>query len=167
MFEVSDEGEPELLDLSDEEDDNFIKDAEMGARVPEKAQDPKLPSQAEIDDHERTHLPYRSWCTHCVRGRGESHPHCRSAGEDREIPELHMDYCFMGKVDEATQPILVMRCRDTRMTCSFMVREKGATGDYVIKRALAFIKELGYEATKLIIKSDQEFSIQAVVLKII
>ena len=35
-----------------------------------RAQDPRKPSQSEGDQHNLTHLPYRSWCTHCVRGRG-------------------------------------------------------------------------------------------------
>ena len=155
----------EILDASEDEDTRH--DMEMGARAPRKVQDPKLPNQAEIDEHNLTHLPYRSWCTHCVRGRGETHPHKRHADEDRAIPEVHMDYCFMGKADEKTQPILVLRDRDTRLTCSFLVKERGATDDYVIKRGVAFIKELGCEGTSLILKSDQESSVQAVVAKLI
>ena len=46
-----------------------------GARTPERVQDPRAYTQAEVDEHNMTHLPYRSWCTHCVRGRGEAHPH--------------------------------------------------------------------------------------------
>ena len=35
-----------------------------------------LPSEAEVEQHELTHLPFRSWCRHCVRcqGQGESTP---------------------------------------------------------------------------------------------
>ena len=136
--------------------------AESGVRAPMKAQDPRRPTQEEVDAHNMTHLPYRSWCTHCVRGRGESHPHRRTSDDDRELPELHMDYCFMGKVDERTQPILVLRERSTRMTCSFLTKEKGTADEYVARRVLAFIKELGHESSRLIIKSDQESSVRAV-----
>ena len=31
---------------------------------------PYLPTQSERDDHELTHATYRSWCGHCVNGRG-------------------------------------------------------------------------------------------------
>jgi hypothetical protein len=48
-----------------------------------------------------------------------------------------------------------------------LVKEKGATDDYVIKRGMAFMKELGYGGTSLILKSDQESSVQAVVAKLI
>ena len=43
---------------------------EYGARVAKKMQDPRKPSHAEVDEHMKTHLPYRGWCRHCVRGRG-------------------------------------------------------------------------------------------------
>ena len=74
-----------------------------------------MPTQAEVDEHNMTHLPYRSWCTHFVRGCGETHPRHKSGDEARDVPELLMDYCFMGKVDEKAQPILVVKERDTRM----------------------------------------------------
>ena len=31
---------------------------------------PRAPSQLEYEEHMLTHYPYRSWCPHCVRGRG-------------------------------------------------------------------------------------------------
>ena len=33
-------------------------------------------------DHELTHIPYRSWCVHCVRGAGRSDAHRRRARQD-------------------------------------------------------------------------------------
>ena len=93
-----------------------------------------MPTQAEVDEHNMTHLPYRSWCTHCVLGRGEAHPHHKSGDEERDVPELHMDYCFMGKVEEKAQPILVVKERDTRMMCSMLMGEKGTVDEHVIKR---------------------------------
>ena len=33
--------------------------------------DPRLPSRKEVEDHYLTHVPYRNWCPHCVRGRGK------------------------------------------------------------------------------------------------
>jgi len=149
-----------------DEDGNDL-DQEMGKRTPKKILDPKLPTQAEIEEHYLTHIPYRSWCKHCTRGRGEAHPHRRVHKEERAVPEVHMDYCFMGKKDEETQPIMVIKDRDSGKVCSFLVQSKGACDEYVVKRSLAFIKELGYMGMKLTIKSDQESSINSVVLKII
>ena len=74
-----------------------------------------------------------------------------------------MDYCFMGKVDEKAQPILVLKDRDTRMMCSILVKEKGAADEYTTKRIIAFTKELGYESARITLKSDQESSVKAVI----
>ena len=130
-------------------------DGPAGARLPKKISDPRLPSKEEVDQHNLTHLPYRSWCVHCVRGRGESTPHRRSERDEGAIPEVHMDYCFLGKKDEHAQPFVVVRERDSRMTLSFLVREKGTADVYVIHRVLAFLEELGHVGNKLIIKTDQ------------
>ena len=77
-----------------------------------------------------------------------------------------MDYCFMGTRSEKAQPILVVRDRDTRMTLSFLVKEKGATDTYVIKRLAAFLKEVGHIGNRIIIRSDQESAVNAVAEKL-
>ena len=33
-------------------------------REMKKMADPKLPSREDVEDHEKTHRPYRSWCPH-------------------------------------------------------------------------------------------------------
>ena len=41
-----------------------------------KFQSPFMPSEGKINDHEVTgHLPLRSWCAHCNRGRGPEEAH--------------------------------------------------------------------------------------------
>ena len=44
----------------------------------QKLTDPRRPTQAEVDDHNRTHLPYRNWCPHCVQGKGKDLDHRKS-----------------------------------------------------------------------------------------
>ena len=53
------------------------------------APDPGRPSQAEIDEHCIDHLPFRSWCECCVRGRGTGEQH-RPAGES-QVPIIAFD----------------------------------------------------------------------------
>ena len=48
---------------------------EYGTMLAKKMQDPRKPSHAEVDEHMKTHLACRSWCRHCVRGRGKQSPH--------------------------------------------------------------------------------------------
>ena len=62
----------------------------------QKLTDPRRPTQAEVDDHNRTHLPYRNWCPHCVQGKGKDLDHRKSAEEERGLNEFSFDYCFPG-----------------------------------------------------------------------
>ena len=69
--------------------------------------DPKLPSQVEVQQHCLTHMPYRNWCPHCVRGRGKEMEHrSKRAAEEESLPEYHMDYCFPG--DEGGQKLTIL-----------------------------------------------------------
>ena len=76
-----------------------------GRRVPRKVAEPRMP-QFEIEEHNITHLPYRSWCVHCVRVRGEQAGHLQQEERpENAIPEVPMDYCFMGRKSDDVQPI--------------------------------------------------------------
>ena len=39
------------------------------AELPKKVTIDVRPSKEEVELHNKTHLPYRSWCPHCVRGK--------------------------------------------------------------------------------------------------
>ena len=81
-------------------------------------QDPKLPTKLEVEEHNLTHLPFRSWCRHCVRGRGRELPHLRTV-EDPAVHEFHFDWAFPGEEGgEKTLAVLVGRVRGERMTMS-------------------------------------------------
>lgn len=54
-------------DISDEEFDGEGAGGEEREVV--KMQSPKLPPKDEVDNHMLTHVPFRSWCRHCVRAR--------------------------------------------------------------------------------------------------
>ena len=58
-----------------EETEEAENEGESGSRSVLKMLDPKLPSKAEREEHELTHLPYRNWCKYCVQGRGKEAPH--------------------------------------------------------------------------------------------
>ena len=73
-----------------EEEEEKDEDEDAGMRKCVKMQDPKLPSKSEVEEHNITHLPFRSWCRHCIRGRGKEMPHCRST-EDPMVHEFHFD----------------------------------------------------------------------------
>ena len=113
------------------------------------------PSKRERLEHELTHLPYRSWCRHCVRGRGKNDAHRKMDAEaSHEVPHVSMDYCFMGQDEEKCLPILVMKDHRSKMVFSHVVPKKGASIAYCVSQAVQNLESLGYP--KLILKCDQE-----------
>ena len=54
------------------EDDEQVVDEEGIA--PPVVRSPRTPSKKEIDDHNKTHLPFQGWCAACVKGRGVGRP---------------------------------------------------------------------------------------------
>ena len=56
-----------------------------------------LPTRAEVEDHMVSHLPFRSCCTHCVKGKAVTGQHRSSQEEKSEVNKVHMDYMFFEK----------------------------------------------------------------------
>ena len=137
-------------------EDEFELDTEgePGERKTKKMQDKKMPTRTEIEEHHLTHLPFRSWCHHCVRGRGKELPHKRG-GEQGELPELHVDMCFSGEEKDPHNTITVMvaRERSTRMTVATVVPAKNARS-FTSRSFVSFMKEVGTLHGDLLVKSS-------------
>ena len=57
------------------------------ARVPRRAVSPEDPTDAEVEAHKLSgHACFRSWCRHCVRGRGTEAPHSRLKPPESAVP---------------------------------------------------------------------------------
>ena len=71
---------------------------ESGEDVPDlkHARDVGSPSADQVESHRVTHLPYRSWCKHCIMGRGVGRPHSTSTKES-SAPIVGMDYFYITK----------------------------------------------------------------------
>ena len=91
------------------------------------------PTQEEVEKHNVTHLPFRSWCPCCVAGKAKSEPH-KSKDPDRPMGTniVSIDYAFLNKKDDVvasdeedevpkegearkTLPTLVLRDRRTKL----------------------------------------------------
>ena len=119
------------------------------------ASSPKEPTQQERDEHEATHLPYRSWCKHCVRGRGRSEAHKQlQADSSHTVPHVSMDYCFMGQDESKCLPILVIRDHASKFVYSHVVPSKGTSHAYPAAQTFVDIEQLGH--SKIVLKNDQE-----------
>ena len=80
------------------------------------ARNPNPPSASDVGLRDRTHIPFRDWCAHCVRGKSKSDPHRQIVRDSNEIPELSLDYMYMDSGNNEEQrgmPILVARDRKT------------------------------------------------------
>jgi hypothetical protein len=159
-------GKEFLEEDSDGEDELDDEHGESGRRMTTKVTDPRLPSISEVEEHCKTHLPYRNWCRHCVLGRGKEIPHKKSRTTSG-IPEVSFDFCFLGKESEPGQtlPILCVRERSTRMTMASAVPSK-STGTFIAQRSGAYLKEIGCLLGEMIHKSYQEPAILTLVKEV-
>ena len=133
------------------------------------ARDPGAPTQAEIDEHNVDHIPYRSWCECCVMGRGTGEQH--RAGPEGRVPIIAFDYLFVSQsrlvtreeMDEEEQKkalIKVLLVKDVKSKAVFahVVRHKGIEDDeYAVRRLVEDVAWLGY--SKVILKCDGERAI--------
>ena len=109
----------------------------------------ELPSQAEIDEHMLTHIPFRSWCRYCVMGQSVAVAHRKGDKSNEGIPTVSIDYAFLNKkqevdsVENVGMPILAIKDRKSGMIQSRVVPAKGID-KFAIKRLKKDIELLGY-----------------------
>ena len=99
-----------------------------------------MPTLKGRQEHERTHLPYRSWCRHCVAARACNPAHRgrrfpTAIEEDKDTKQVSCDCCFM-RDQPGMEPakILVSKDRATHMVSAHVVPLKGALLDWVIQQ---------------------------------
>ena len=142
------------------------------ARAPKIRRAPRGPTQLEREQHEATHLPYRDWCAHCVRGSGESTPHKRKNLESEEeqqnkIPRMVLNYHFMSTRDaeNGDNPVLAMKDESTGNRYLRAVGQKGVEGmEWLVKDLHEELKSwgrIGGTVGNILIKTDGEASIVA------
>ena len=122
-------------ELTDVEDVFVEEEAELPKRICREWR----PSKEEVDIHNRTHLPYRSWCPHCVRGKARRrNRRKRRRNVKGSVPVVSLDYMWMkgkkgdGQDDVKGSPFLVTHCLETKLTWSRVALEKGVDA-YSIK----------------------------------
>ena len=151
------------------------------------APSPQLPSPAEQEDHRLNHALYRSWCKFCVMGRGLGERRGRHTGRCHTIPRVGIDYFYITtgglksrkEIDVPETPegeaklvderlkgsivkCLIVRCHETKNVFAHVVPCKGADEDrFVTGLVVNDVSRLGH--TKLILKSDQERALVALV----
>ena len=181
------DGEPDADEPQEPDNEEQLDEAGSEAQQLKTHRDHYCPTIEEIEEHRRTHLPYRAWCKFCVMGRGVGAPHA-AVDHVSAIPIVSLDYFFITdgdmkrraeleeypcdpegdtKLEEDRQrgkvmKCLVMKCRDSKTVFAHAVPCKGRDEDgYVVQLITENVKWLGH--VKLILKSDGENAIKAIV----
>ena len=94
---------------------------------------PVSPSEAEVEQYGLTHLPFRSWCRHCIRAKGKEPPYDESSPGG--VSKFATDYIFIG--DDRTSLTIVAGFDGlTKALFANVVPSKGTSHGYA-ERALA------------------------------
>ena len=92
---MEDHTEEELVEQHAARED---ADADEGHHNVKHRHDPKHPSQAEVSEHQPTHMPHRTWCPHCIKGRGKDMNRAtQKVDGEPTVSEYHTDSCFPGE----------------------------------------------------------------------
>ena len=134
--------------------------AEAQAAVTPKS--PVLPSKSEIREHCLTHLPFRPWCRHCIRGKAPALAHKEPSSTEYTKPLVAVDYCFLssseGNANES--PVVVVKSKPDMAVFARLVPSKGCVHEYSAQALADVFRVLGYR--EFILKTDGEPSLVAV-----
>jgi hypothetical protein len=156
-------GQPSMEGQADETTVQAASAPTEETRAPRIKPTPKKPSHTEIMQHMAAHVPFRTWCKHCVAGRARDHAHRRTNTES-EFPIVSMDYAFLGREDEQMlATMLVMHEQPSGADAAIQVAEKGAS-DYAVAAVMHYLNWWGH--AKIIIRTDGEPAIVSLVRKL-
>ena len=114
-------------------------------------------SKEEFEAHQLTHLPFRSWCDHCVRGKAVDDAHRPRIDPHRGEAKLGMDY-FLARATGRQHAKAVLNCLDFQSGAVFSAMVVKGGDPYALAVVFGAIKFTG--RTRLIIMSDQETAVK-------
>ena len=126
------------------------------------------PTLWERQEHERTHILYRSWCRHCIAARASNPAHrgrrfATAVEEDTDMKQESYDYCFMRNQPGRQQRSWSKDCA-TRMVSAQVVPMKGMV-EWVVQQCTRDLERLRH-CGQVTLRSDQEFAIVDVLREI-
>ena len=107
-----------------------------------------------------THIPFRTWCPHCIRGKARATYHKKGKSE-KQIPIISLDYMYMETAESESRgmPILVAKGSESGWVTARVIPKKGKHV-HAIKEMGKMLDWMGYK--RAVIKTDQEPSIMEV-----
>ena len=153
-------------------EDSIMQEGGEEAQTPRTMCSPCKPSTAEVILHRKTHLPFRSWCKVCVQGRGRRAAQVTKVREDTGIPMIGLDYFFIGddgaEGEDSKEKVAAVAMRDyfTKALIAHVVPAKGVEIEWTARQIVSDLERLGYKDLRIVVRSDQERAISALVDRI-
>ena len=109
---------------------------------------PRVPSAEEVRLHELTHLPFWSWCEHCLscKSRGDNQTLLEDPSEGRRsVPTIELDYCF-AKAESGDPILTVLVGIDTwsKMVLALPIPVKANSVKYQAEQVVRWSIHLGH-----------------------
>ena len=156
-----------------EDPDSIDADVDLEAEDQRAATDPRQPTQAQREEHNLTHLPFRSWCRACLLGRARDAPSRKVKSQFAEpiLPRVRMDYCFLTEdvnresgehgEEEAEKArtsitVAVMQESLSKSVWAYAVESKGSMEEWMVQQACEDLETVGLKNERFVLKSDQE-----------
>ena len=158
---TEEESEDELVDGELQGEEGIRMKLDKEEDVIKTIGDPSLPKEADVKKHYvMGHIPYRSWCHICVKAQGKEMPHLKGLKGERQLSEYAWDYCFPGDEYGYKWTVLIGKEKRSQAWMAATVPSKGGTGKFGVDKCLDFIEENGDREGDIIVKNDQEVSMQ-------
>ena len=110
--------------------------------------------------HDLTHIPFKPWCTSCVKGKAQAEPYKRIEHiiEDSELPIVQCDYLVL-KDTSASDGLEVLSMYVTSFGYGIftVVEMKGATDTFAVTWRVKMLNCLGL--SDIIVQCDPEPSL--------
>ena len=142
-------------------------------QAPHVLASPGQPTKEERRKHNCTHIPYRAWCDHCVRGRGRNRAARNLCGSYNAangfVPRVHADYALFSvneRGDECDESgpggrvvlkILVLKETLCGSIWAYSVQHKRYTQEpWIRDQIISDFNTIGLSDERMSIKNDQE-----------
>ena len=160
--------DPDARSSKDDCPDEDRVDMEPQEDAPVKiARDPGDPTPQEREEHNATHMPYRSWCPVCVKAKGKEEAHrSRKSGDKSCKATISFDYKTFGQEEDEDDKATAIVYKDdkTKMIFGHACECKGASDAWVMRKIEEDINRLGHK--EVIVKGDGEPALVQVLEKI-
>ena len=153
----------ELCPLGDQDPRNYDAppvEAVGEAHVPWTRRLSYKPTEDETMALSVSHLPFRAWCPHCVKGLARDWPHRSDYGPLPDIPMVAMDFRFVNTgADDDVLTILAMKEKPFQSVGATVLPDKTAS-EFAVATIIGYLDFWGHQED--MIKCDQEQSMKRI-----